>query len=210
MDIEVIQLPVISGKTSHPSVDYGIFMYIGCTLSPFTAVMWHFTEAVKVCSVDNKDRHCNVRLKQNYNADMLGLKARDWMMSEEFKTMLDTKKVIVKVDDDTIISKDVLEGLVNEFAASDYKYAGNMRRAENQIIWSNGPLFMVKSDYMRQQLRDNFRTLDYYKKEEDVQMGDLLGITNFKDVCNIDVDVFRHRFYEDKRMEIRFKPYISC
>ncbi|KAF9917731.1 hypothetical protein BX616_000092 [Lobosporangium transversale] len=210
MEFEVENIRVLKGKDPSNSVKYDIFMYIGCTVSPFAAVLWHFNQAVKVCDADNLDSSCNIKMNKNYNYDFLGHKAKDWLLSSDFNTLLDRSDVVVKLDDDTIISKTILDNLVSEFAAADCKYAGNMRKTQAGFYWSNGPLFMVKTDYLRSKLKDNSGVLSYYNKAEDVQMGALLDITNSDLICNVDLDTFRHRYYEDKRLSIRYKPYITC
>ncbi|KAF9177612.1 hypothetical protein BGZ51_008522, partial [Haplosporangium sp. Z 767] len=190
MDFEV-NVRVLSGNSSNTAtsvaaaVPYEIYMYIGCTVSPFAAVLWHFNQAVKVCDADNLDNACNVKMKKNYDYDELAYKAKDWLLSEEFSAIMDRSEVIVKLDDDTIIAKDTLDRLVEEFAAADCLYAGNMRyHGDERIFWSNGPLFMVKTKYLRKMLTENREVLSYFRKAEDVQMGSTLRITDDKLVCN--------------------------
>ncbi|KAG0251833.1 hypothetical protein BG011_007355, partial [Mortierella polycephala] len=215
MDVEV-NLRVLSGNSSTTTASvaaaaaYEIYMYIGCTVSPFAAVLWHFNQAVKVCDAANLDSACNIKMKKNYDYDELAFKAKDWLLSEEFNAIMDKNEVIVKLDDDTIIAKDTLDRLVGEFMAGDCQYAGNMRyHGDERIFWSNGPLFMVKTGHLRRMLKENSNVLSYFKKAEDVQMGALLRITDDKLVCNVNLDTFRHRYYEDKRLSIRYKPYVK-
>ncbi|KAF9368326.1 hypothetical protein BGX21_006653, partial [Mortierella sp. AD011] len=81
-------------------------------------------------------------------------------------------------------------------------------RQEDGLFWSDGPLFLVKADYLKQQLRDNGNELQKYGKHEDVQMSALLNLRDRKSVCNIDVNKFKHRYYQDNRMTILYKPYV--
>ncbi|KAI1288993.1 hypothetical protein EDD11_009451 [Mortierella claussenii] len=212
MESEVDHLHTLSGNNSvsSPKTNYDIYMYIGCTISPLAAVFWHFNQAIKVCDEGNLDSACSIKMKRNYSYDSLGRKAKDWLLSDDFNAVISRNDVVVKLDDDTIISKTVLDALVQEFAASDCNYAGNMRKSEEGFYWSDGPLLMVKTDYVRAKIKENRDVLDFYDKAEDVQMGALLNITSDSLVCNVDLDVFRHRFYEDKRLSIRFKPYVTC
>ncbi|KAG9060852.1 hypothetical protein KI688_007921 [Linnemannia hyalina] len=213
LDLEVSDLHMIttgSSSSLKPTTSmYGIYMYLGCTVSPFASVLWHVTQAVKVCDLSNSDRMCDVKMSKDYDYDELGLKAQEWLQSGRFSQIVDQNEVIVKLDDDTIVSKDVLDDLVDAFIKSDCKFAGAMREADG-FFWSSGPLFLVKTDYLKQQLRENGAELQYHKKHEDVQMSALLALQDRKSVCNIDVNTFKHRYYEDNRMLIRYKPYVKC
>ncbi|KAF9201418.1 hypothetical protein BGZ49_008326 [Haplosporangium sp. Z 27] len=215
LDLEVKDLQIITAGPSSSSINttphkYGIYMYLGCTVSPFASVLWHVTQAVKVCDSSNSDRLCDVKMKKDYDYTELAFKAKEWLLSDRFSEMLDQNEVIVKLDDDTIISKDILDGMVDEFMRSDCKFAGVMRENPDGLFWVTGSLFLVKAGYLKQQLRDNVVALDYYRQAEDVQISDLLNIRDRKSVCNLDMNVFKHRYYEDHRMLIRYKPYIKC
>ncbi|KAF9323661.1 hypothetical protein BG006_001250 [Podila minutissima] len=179
------------------------------TSIPFASVLWHVTQAVKVCDLSNSDRMCDAKMSKDYDYDELGLKAQEWLQSDRFSQIVDQNEVIVKLDDDTIVSKDVLDDLVDAFIKSDCKFAGAIRQTDG-FFWSSGPLFLVKTDYLKQQLRDNGAVLQHHKKHEDVQMSALLALQDRKSVCNIDVNTFKHRYYEDNRMLIRYKPYVKC
>ncbi|KAF9585694.1 hypothetical protein BGW38_001178 [Lunasporangiospora selenospora] len=216
LEYKISELKVLSGKpltaiSKTTAVAYEMYIYVGCTISPFASVLWHFNQAVKVCDAKNNDNQCSVKLKQNYDYNELAFKAKDWLLSEEFGALLNKSQIIVKLDDDTIIPKETLDGLVQEFSESDCLFAGNMRYyGDERVFWSDGPLFMVKSAYLHKMLQENAEVMDRFRKAEDVQMGALLNIKDPKLVCNVDIDAFRHRYYEDKRLVIRFNPYIKC
>ncbi|KAF9156191.1 hypothetical protein DFQ26_009443 [Actinomortierella ambigua] len=215
LDLEVDGLNMLTpgSSSSRPptttTTKYGMYMYLGCTASPFASVLWHVTQAVKVCDASSSDRLCDVKTQRDYPYDELAYKAREWLLSDRFSQMLDENEVIIKLDDDTIVSKDAIDGLVEEFVRADCKFAGVMRQS-NGLFWSNGPLFLIKADYLKQQLRENGKELQYHRKAEDVQMSAMLNLRDHKSVCNIDVNAFRHRYYEDSRMIIRYKPYVKC
>ncbi|KAG0300545.1 hypothetical protein BGZ98_009094 [Dissophora globulifera] len=214
LDLPVTDLQMITVRspssleaTSHK---YGMYMYLGCTVSPFASVFWHVTQAVKVCDLSSSGQ-CDVKLKKDYTYDELGFKATEWLQSERFSQMLNESEVIVKLDDDTIIPKNILDDMVDQFVKSDCKFAGAMRvRDYDGLYWSSGPLILVKADHFKQQLRDNGEELLKFGKHEDVQMSAMLDLRDPKLVCNIDVDQFKHRYYRDNRMTIRFEPYTKC
>ncbi|KAF9946854.1 hypothetical protein BGZ72_011084 [Mortierella alpina] len=191
-------------------VRYDIYMYIGCTVSPFAAALWHFNQAIRVCDADNLDSECTFKMNQNYDYEILGIKAKHWLMSKEFDAVLERNEIVVKLDDDTIISKDILDKLVHEFSSSECVFAGNMRKTKEGYYWSNGPLFMVKTGFLRTRISKGADVLSRFNKAEDVQMGALLAIEDESQVCNVDLAAFRHRYYEDERMTIRYKPYVKC
>ncbi|KAG0239771.1 hypothetical protein BGW41_007486 [Actinomortierella wolfii] len=205
----MVTLPTSTQKPTPPK--YGMFLYLGCTASPFASVLWHVTQAVKVCDRSNSDQLCDVKMSNDYTYDELGLKSVEWLGSDRFRQMTDQNEIIVKLDDDTIISKDIMDGLVESFSKSKCKFAGIMRRRqEDGLYWSSGPLMLVKTNHLRQQLQNNFDRLRYNTKHEDVGFSDMLSIRNPEDVCNVDLSLFRHRYYEDSRMTIRYKPYVKC
>ncbi|KAF9571315.1 hypothetical protein EC968_000755 [Mortierella alpina] len=208
MEEEEGNLPILTGKDTYRTspVLYDIYMYIGCTVSPFAAALWHFNQAIKVCDADNLDGECTVKMERNYDYEVLGMKAKHWLLSKEFGAILDRNEIVVKLDDDTIISKDILDRLVREFSSSECVFAGNMRKTKEGYYWSNGPLFMVKTDFLRGRLSKGAEVLNQFVKAEDVQMGALLAIEDERQVCNVDLSAFRHRYYEDERMTIRYKP----
>ncbi|KAF9919495.1 hypothetical protein FBU30_010962 [Linnemannia zychae] len=207
LDLEIDNVHMITGKSSSLSksdtTKYGIYMYIGCSASPLAAAFWHFTQAVKVCDPSNPDRMCDVKVKKDYSYEKLGLKSQEWLQSNRFSQMLDENEVIVKLDDDTIITKDVLNGMVEDFARSDCKMAGAVRQTDFGRYWISGPFLMVKADYLKKRLHENWDFLPYTEKSEDMQMAALLDIYESEDVCNVDINAFRHRYYEDSRMVIR-------
>ncbi|KAG0056591.1 hypothetical protein BGZ83_004373 [Gryganskiella cystojenkinii] len=216
MEVGVLDLKIITARSLDRNAahlgktKYDIYMYLGCTASPFAAVFWTISQAVKVCDLHSADRMCDVKLTRDYTYDELAIKTTEWLNSERFQEMLDQNEVLVKLDDDTIVSKDTLDGMVADFVQSECKFAGTMRQTQAGLFWASGPLFLVKTDYMKQQLRDNGHVLQYYTKEEDVQMSDLLSIYDKNLVCSLDVDAFKHRYYEDRRVSIRYKPYVKC
>ncbi|KAF9139017.1 hypothetical protein BGX21_007529, partial [Mortierella sp. AD011] len=130
MDLEINDLHMITVESSSSpnpvNHKYGMYMYLGCTVSPFASVFWHVTQAVKVCDFSSRGP-CDVKLKRDYTYDELGFKAQEWLQSDQFSQMLIQNEVIVKLDDDTIISKDILDYLVDKFVKSDCKLAGAMR-----------------------------------------------------------------------------------
>ncbi|KAF9971893.1 hypothetical protein BGZ73_005061 [Actinomortierella ambigua] len=214
MDLEVPELQMLTtGSSSSPkpatTTKYGMYMYLGCSASPFASVLWHVTQAIKVCDRSTSDRMCDVKMSKDYDYDVLALKAQEWLQSDRFTQMLDENEVIVKLDDDTIISKDSLDGMVEEFVRSECKFAGVMRES-NGLYWSSGPLYLVKSNFMKQQLRENSQEFQYHSKYEDVQLSSVLNLRDWKLVCNVDTSAFKHRYYEDSRMTIRYKSYVKC
>jgi len=216
LDTEVSGLQVISGNPTSMSSSrinvpkYGIYMYLGCTVSSFASVFWHVTQAVKVCDRLNSDRLCDYKMTEDYDYNLLARKARAWLLSDRYAQMVDENEVLVKLDDDTIVSKDTLDEMVSQFADSDCLLAGMVRQAENGMFWNTGALYMVKTSHLKKQLKENSDVLSKYDKAEDVQFAELMNITDKNLVCSLDPNAFKHRYYEDGRISIRYKEYVKC
>ncbi|KAF9580985.1 hypothetical protein BGW38_002161, partial [Lunasporangiospora selenospora] len=214
VDLELFDLQLISANPSTLSkpftTKYGMYMYLGCTASPLASIFWHVSQAVKVCDLSSADRMCDVKLKSDYNYDQLGLKAGEWLQSDEFSQMLNQNDVVIKLDDDTFVLKDDLDSMVDTFVKSDCLLAGAIRKNQEGLYWSGGGLMLMKADVLKQKLGENAHILQGYRAYDDVQVSAVFDIRDPKYVCNIDINSFKHRYYTDSRMTISFTPYIKC
>ncbi|KAF9972354.1 hypothetical protein BGZ73_004542 [Actinomortierella ambigua] len=187
---------------------YNGFVYKPCVDTMSFGYTWFTNIFNVVCDRQDKSPMCNLRIKSSSGYSSLGEKSLNlWKLVQRAPK---ATEIIVKLDDDTIIQKHVLDAIIDDFASKPC-VLGGLLHSDGGWYWPLGRLYMFKKSALPPPNSPLWLANgDQYRNAEDVQMGYLINVTDPKLICQIDPAKFWHgNFVEatpgwDKRVEIKF------
>ncbi|KAG0013259.1 hypothetical protein BGZ81_001150 [Podila clonocystis] len=196
------------------------FVHKSCAETISFGYTWFTTIFNIACDKNDPSPLCTVWLENSNGYVSLGEKSLAlWKLVHDTE---DTPDIIVKLDDDTIIQKHLLDEWVDAFAKSPAVIGGTMVKWEKEGMpydfwWPLGRLYMYKKSAMPPSTSHVWENASEFNKWEDGQIGYIMGVPT-KDAHRIfwvDDTRFSHSQYVegnpnwDKRVEIKFR-YLSA
>ncbi|KAG0241685.1 hypothetical protein BGW41_005560 [Actinomortierella wolfii] len=197
---------------------YAGFLHKSCADTLSFGYTWFSTIFNIACDKSDPSPLCTVRLDNSNGYVSLGEKSLAlWKQVNEAEDLPD---IIVKLDDDTIIQKNVLDDFVDYFASKPCFIGGTMvpwKDEKYNFWWPLGRLYMFKRSSMPAKESERWKIAEEFNKYEDGQIGYIMGApTETQDhICWLDGNRYWHSKYTeedqgwDKRMEIKFR-YLSA
>jgi hypothetical protein len=175
----------------------------GVTSSKLEDYTYVQTISKYVCDKSTQGR-CDIRLKSDYTYDVLGHKTKEFL-DALCTSKKDLPELLIKIDDDSIIGKNELNLLINDFMASTCIYGGPMGGYSKPYVWAQGSFYLIKrAGLERICARDRKIIEDLGGDHEDVYVGYLLDIASSDLACEIGGYTAWHKEYSDNRVKIQY------
>ncbi|KAG0051079.1 hypothetical protein BGZ83_004111 [Gryganskiella cystojenkinii] len=186
---------------------YTGFVYKSCAETFSFGYTWFTNYFNVVCDTGDLSPRCTLRIENSKGYDNLGEKSLNlWKMVH---TSDEAEEIIVKLDDDTMIQKHVLDEFIDKFAKNKKCIlAGMVGRWEDTFFWPLGRLYMYKKRALPPAGHIRWENATTFNKWEDGQIGYLIGTTEQSTVCDFGDDAlerFAHAELKSDRVDIKFK-----
>ncbi|KAG0012398.1 hypothetical protein BGZ82_002613 [Podila clonocystis] len=190
------------------------FVHKSCAETISFGYTWFTTIFNIACDTNDPSPLCTVWLKNSNGYVSLGEKSLAlWKLVHDTEG---TPDIIVKLDDDTIIQKHLLDEWIDAFAKSSAVIGGTMvewKKDGYDFWWPLGRLYMYKKSAMPASTSHIWESASEFNKYEDGQIGYIMGVPT-KDnhrIFWVNATQFAHSKYVegdpiwDKRVEIKFR-----
>ncbi|KAG0253554.1 hypothetical protein DFQ27_007345 [Actinomortierella ambigua] len=194
------------------------FVHKSCAETMSFGYTWFSTIYNIACDKNDPSPLCTVWLENSNGYVSLGEKSLAlWKMVHQAEDIPD---IVVKLDDDTIIQKHVLDEFIDNFAKQPCVIGGTMvkwAKDEYDFWWPLGRLYMFKRSAMPPSSSHIWTSASDFNKYEDGQIGYIMGVptNDTEHICWLDGEKYAHSQYKegdpnwDGRVEIKFR-YLSA
>ncbi|KAG0081809.1 hypothetical protein BGZ93_006790 [Podila epicladia] len=202
------------GQETASGTKYLGFVHKPCTETIAFGYTWFTTIYNIVCDKNDPSPLCTVWLENSNGYESLGEKSLAlWKFVHDTE---DTPDIVVKLDDDTVIQKQILDEFIDDFAKSPAVIGGTMNKwtADGyDFWWPLGRLYMYKKSAMPESTSHIWENASHFNKYEDGQIGYIMDVpTNDNNrIFRVNETRFHHSHYIegdpgwDKRVEIKFR-----
>ncbi|KAF9972355.1 hypothetical protein BGZ73_004543 [Actinomortierella ambigua] len=195
------------------------FVHKSCAETLSFGYTWFSTIYNIACDKNDPSPLCTIWLENSNGYVSLGEKSLAlWKQVHETENIPD---IVVKLDDDTIIQKQVLDEFIDYFSTQPCIIAGTMVSWKDEnydFWWPLGRLYMYKRSAMPHKSSHIWESASFFNKYEDGQIGYIMGVptNDTKRICWLADNKYYHTNYVekdnptwDKRVEIKFR-YLSA
>ncbi|KAG0042652.1 hypothetical protein BGZ83_000210, partial [Gryganskiella cystojenkinii] len=186
---------------------YTAFVHKSCAETFTFGYSWFTTAFNIVCDSEDPSRLCNLWIENSNGYETLGQKSLNlWKLVH---AMDSAEEIVIKIDDDTLIQKHVLDEFIDNFARKkECKVAGMINRWGDEFHWPLGRLYLFKKWALPATGDARWEEAMRFERWEDAQIGFLVGATEVPMVCDLGPDQAEKFFHADlvePRVEIHFK-----